>query len=117
MRWLEEFELKHMEFIRCIRSFNTMHTVWNAIGKKATKPGPAAFAFRQSTFYRDLHDDAKGWFIRKGERRFVQLVDGVDNVADFVRTARQFRKQELGWLTQMAGELGCVLGLLVLIWF
>jgi hypothetical protein len=80
-----------------------MHSIWKAIGDKATKPGRAAFAFRQATVYRDLRDDARSWFIRKGESRFVQLVDAADLTTSFISTVRQFREQELGWLTKMAG--------------
>lgn len=104
MRWLEEFELKHIEFIRCIGSFNTMHSIWDTMANAATQPGPAAFARRQATVYCNLRDDAKRWFAQKGEQRFVSSIqDGHGGSAtSLVKAVRQFREHELGWLARMA---------------
>jgi hypothetical protein len=104
-RWLEEFELKHIEFIRCIRSFQTMHFAWAAMASKAVGAGRTAFARRQSTMYLDLHNEAKDWFARKGETRFVNLANYYDTTS-FVDAVRQFRERELGWLIALAGESG-----------
>jgi hypothetical protein len=102
MRWLEEFELKHIELIRCIRSFNKMHSVWEVMSKTVQKPGHAAFARRQSTIYVDLRNDAEKLFREKGEARFVSL--GLHDDSHLVDAVRQFRDAELSWLKQLAGR-------------
>jgi hypothetical protein len=101
LQWLEEFELKHVEFLRCIKSFYSMHSIWDTIAKDSAEPGHAAFTRHQSNIYLDLHDDAKAWFTRKGEARFVNMQEST-----IVQTVRRFREQELGWLEALANGTG-----------
>jgi hypothetical protein len=98
-RWLEEFELKHIEMRRCIESYQTMSLTWTTLATKSTLPGPAAFARRQAEIYNRLHSDALSLFMNKGEPCFV-------NTPQFglVKAILNFREQELGWLTQLAGS-------------
>jgi hypothetical protein len=96
-RWLEEFEMKHVELMRCIQFFNHMHSSWASAATKASNPHYSAFANRQSMIYTALHDDAQTWFTRIAAPHFSKLSE--DNL---VHTVRDFRKQELGWLTKLA---------------
>jgi len=97
-RWLEEFELKHVELRRTVQSFAVMSRVWAGIAAKAPSPGAAAFARKQASMYDDLHSDADVLLKEKGEKRFVNVAD-----SDFVQAVQDFREQELGWLTELAG--------------
>jgi hypothetical protein len=97
LRWLEEFELTHADFIRCIQHFDSIHSIWQSIATKASKPGYAAFARRQSAIYKDLRDDAKSLFAKKGEPRFVNI-----QVSEMVPVVQSFRELELGWLAELA---------------
>lgn len=98
-RWLEEFELKHVEFMRCIKSFLTMSETWCALSLEADLPGNVAFAKRQSLIYRQLHDDAKSLFVKVAEPRFRQLSE-----QNFVELIRKFREVDLGWLAKYDRE-------------
>jgi hypothetical protein len=96
-RWLEDFELKHIELRRCIKAFQTTHLAWDAMATKSTVPGHAAFARRQSAVYLALYEDAKSWFMEKGHPQFVTVSD-----SDFIQSVIDFRQQELGWLNKLA---------------
>lgn len=98
MRWLEEFEMKHIEFMRCIQHFRTMHDIWKSLSDELDSPGDASFARRQSTIFMDLCDDAQEWFREVAEPQFLDLSEG-----NLVSKLQEFRKQELGWLSSYAG--------------
>jgi hypothetical protein len=101
MRWLEEFELKHMEFLRCIRSFDTLRSSWSSIEAKEAREAYAAYARRQADTYKRLHDQAQLLFKENAE---PILYDSRD---DLVTALQDLRKHELGWLWRMAGvEVG-----------
>ena len=44
MRWLEEYEIKHVEFDRCIKAYSTMSSVWMELADKHSHTGYRAFA-------------------------------------------------------------------------
>lgn len=96
-RWLEQFEIKHVEMMRCIKSFYHLHAVWASMAAKSSQLGHAAFARQQASMFLDLHDNAKDLFAEKGEPRFVSMNDST-----VVQTVRAFRNQELGWLYELA---------------
>jgi len=97
MRWMEEFELKHAEFTRCIRYFDYMERTWQILASKdtSTRPGYAAFARRQAHTYSKLSQDAQELFQKHGEERFVHpettLIDSIS----------KFREEELSWFTDL----------------
>lgn len=70
MRWLEEFELKHVEFMRSIKSFERMSSVWAELASKTPLPGNAAFARKQSETFKTLSKDASDWFSRRPNHDF-----------------------------------------------
>jgi hypothetical protein len=100
MRWLEEYELKHVEFQRCIESFRFMRVAWATLAAKSPEPGRAAFANRQSSVYRELQFDAEHLFKSKGLAEIVSCTTGDMNA--LVEVIREFRRKELGWLTELA---------------
>jgi hypothetical protein len=97
MRWLEEFELKHVEFVRCISSFRAMATAWGSIADGETRGGYAAFARHQSHIFCNLHDDAVRLFEKNAEPGLRAAKD------DLVEGIRKLRKRELGWLWKLVG--------------
>jgi hypothetical protein len=100
MRWLEEYELKHMEFIRCIKSFETMRALWGTMAKHHAKPGYAAFARRQASTYKDLRDDAISRFKHVGNPNLLARGD----TSSFVQAVLGLREKHLSWLTAAANR-------------
>jgi len=99
-RWMEEFEMKHAEFIRCIETFRTMQQAWGTVAKRCTHPGYAAFARRQSDMYLTLREDAESLFKLKGEPRF----SGISDIKSLIPVVRQFRESELAWLNALVNR-------------
>jgi hypothetical protein len=97
MRWLEEFELKHAEFIRCIKSFHAMATAWSTLATTETREGYAAFARYQADIYGRLHRDAEDLFKKNAE---PSLYESRDNLIEGIQ---KLRRRELAWLWRMAG--------------
>lgn len=94
-RWLEDFEMKHIDFMRSIKSFHTMHLTWETLANRAKEPGKVAFARRQSKLYLRLHEDARKRFGEVAETRFRCLSE--DNL---VEVLKEFRHAELGWFEE-----------------
>lgn len=93
MRWLEEFELKHVEFMRSVQYFDTMREVWGQLAVEADHEGITSFCKRQSCLFDSLRENTKAWFNRVAEPRFVNITE--ENI---VSVLRDFREHELGWL-------------------
>jgi hypothetical protein len=98
MRWLEEFELKHAEFSRCITGFHAMETGWDTVAKTAADEGYAGYARRQAKVYRELYDDAVSLFSLVGEARFVKPSGTI------LEAVQEFRQDELDWLRVLLEE-------------
>jgi len=99
-RWLEQFELKHIEFSRCIKSFDYASSAWLAASKQTARPGYSAFAKRQSRLFTSLRDDATAKFAKYG---FPGL-GGLSGAA-LVKSLGAFREKELAWLKELVGQL------------
>jgi hypothetical protein len=97
LRWMEEFEMKHVEFSRTIRSFLTMTETWTSLAKAAQDEGMAAFARHQAGIYRELYDDSVSIFRQTADPRFVEPDGG-----DLLDAIKAFREGELSWLRKLA---------------
>jgi hypothetical protein len=97
MRWLEEFELKHAEFIRCINGFSAMASAWGTLAETEVREGYAAFARHQADVFGRLREDAEKLFKQNAE---PSLYEARGNLAGGIQKLRQ---QELAWLWMMAG--------------
>lgn len=93
MRWLEEFELKHVEFMRSMQYFATMRNIWGQLAVETDNEGTASFCRRQSSIFDGLRESTKVWFNRVAEPRFVNISE-----ENLVSVLRDFREHELGWL-------------------
>jgi hypothetical protein len=98
MRWLEEFELKHVEFVRTIRSFQTLAAAWSTVASRAKDEGRSGFAHRQAAMYQELQRDASRLLTETTEPRFTGSEEEV------IAALHSFRTNELSWLRQLAGE-------------
>jgi hypothetical protein len=96
-RWLEEFELKHVELMRCAKSFESMRSAWSTLAAKESRSGYSAFARQQAHIYAQLYEDAAGMYARKAEPHF-QVSDH-----EIPKAMLAFREKELDWLLKMAG--------------
>jgi hypothetical protein len=97
LRWLEQFELKHVEFTRCIKYFDYFSNIWSAIASTESRPGYRAFANKQATTFHDMKIAANTRFLSVGYKGFV----GIDG-ADFIAAVEKFRQEEFTWLTSLA---------------
>lgn len=98
MRWLEEFELKHVELIRCITGLRSTEKVWEALAKANTDQGYTAFARRQSSIYRGLHDDAVAVFDRVATPALHK------SEGEILLAIQTFHHDELRWFRQLLEE-------------
>jgi hypothetical protein len=88
-RWREEWEAKQADFLRCIRTFHTMSTVWETMASSSSELGRVAYAKQKSAMYREMEHDAKDSFSKAGYRDLVEhLIDHPEGkiLADFVTT-------------------------------
>jgi hypothetical protein len=58
LRWLEQVELKHCEFVRVIRSLGFTSRAWKAAAGSCSKKGYSAYALRKAALYETLRADA-----------------------------------------------------------
>ena len=95
---MEEFELKHVEFARCIRSFDYTKDAWETLSAKCVRPGYGEFARRQADFYKKLHTDVQLLFEKYGEERLVK------HKATITDAIQDFRDQELSWFRALTSS-------------
>lgn len=97
MRWLEEFELKHVEMARCILSFDRMRSVWDTLATSSQNQGYAGFARSIASKYHQLHENARELLLVKGAPPLRNIEEST--IVEIVQT---FRKEELHWLDSLA---------------
>ena len=99
LRWLEELELKHLEFLRMIKTFDTMSGFWSDMSSRQLHSGYAAFARRQASYLTDLRDDARRRYRSACAEAFVNSTE-----ASFVADVIKFRAQELFWFNSIVNK-------------
>ena len=99
LRWLEELELKHLEFLRTIKAFDTMSGIWNSMSSIQLHSGYAAFARRQASYLTDLRDDARRRYRSASAEAFLNSTE-----ATFVADVTKFREQELLWFNDIVNK-------------
>ncbi|CAA7262271.1 unnamed protein product [Cyclocybe aegerita] len=77
-RWREELEIKQADFLRCIRAFATMSSVWLKLSSTSSSAGAAAYARKKSAMYKTMECDARTLFAAAG---FGHLVESLDNAS------------------------------------
>jgi hypothetical protein len=89
---MEQYELKHAEFARCIRAFRYYEQAWMAMSAGG-KGGRMAYARRVADMWSGLAAEAEHGYKTVGRAEFVQL--GSKRLADVVAS---WREQELAWM-------------------
>jgi len=76
-RWQEEHERIQADFMRCIRSFRTMSTVWGKLVKSEASPGANAYAKKKLAMFKKMENNAAHLFNCAGYRDLrVNLENG-----------------------------------------
>jgi hypothetical protein len=98
MRWLEEYELKHAELVRCVAGFHSLEQAWHATAKGCADEVYGGYARLQANIYHQLHQQADQIFAKVGSPYFadpnVPLPEALD----------KFRADELCWFRELVGE-------------
>jgi hypothetical protein len=92
-RWQEQLEIKHAEFMRCVRSFGQMGKAWRSIANAqglVGKPGHASFAKKQSALFSRLEMDCRKHYKEVGEKYFTDLPNGTT----LAQRVMEFRDEE-----------------------
>jgi hypothetical protein len=62
-RWREQWEIKLIEFLRCIRSFSTMADTWTALATKQQSKSHQAYAKKSASMYLGLRAEVEAALI------------------------------------------------------
>jgi len=65
-RWQEEHERIQADFMRCIRSFRTMSSVWGKLVIPDASPGANAYAKKKSAMFKKMENNAARLFDHAG---------------------------------------------------
>jgi hypothetical protein len=103
-RWLEELELKHADFERCILAFGKTAESWVEVARTERddgRQGHAAFAERQAKVYNGLREEAENVYRRCGVKGLRE-----DNASGepLWKRAAIWRAAGLKGLTQMVSN-------------
>ncbi|RXW19693.1 hypothetical protein EST38_g6158 [Candolleomyces aberdarensis] len=82
-RWREQWEVKLVEFLRCIRSFDTMSQTWTTLATRQSSSSYAAFARKKALMYKQMAGDVQTAF------RGIQLKEPTiyspgENIVQFI---------------------------------
>ena len=92
-RWLEQLEIKHAEFERCIRYFTYISETWFQMAKLyACGSGKAAYARRVACIYSKMASDCEFRYKRTGVKALLPKQDNPSPLADCIN---DFWAQEL----------------------
>lgn len=106
-RWLEQLEMKMVDFARCHTTFHRMAEVWETLAtEKQSLVGFSGFAHRQSSLFKGLKLDLERKFkvalqsIRNNGLAIWDVED-LASLADFTvvrQHVAKFRSQQLKWM-------------------
>ncbi|KAF8966729.1 hypothetical protein BDZ97DRAFT_1756333 [Flammula alnicola] len=71
-RWQEEWEIKQVEFLRCIRYFEQMSITWNELATRSSG-GKAAYAKKKSAMFHEMTTHARNLFMHAGYSDLLNL--------------------------------------------
>jgi len=90
-RWREEWEIKQADFLRCIRSFAKMSSVWQVIASNTVEAGKCAYAKHKSAVFKEMEKHARTLFNDAGYGHLIDhLLDNNEGkiLADYVLLER-----------------------------
>ena len=91
-RWREQWEIKLVEFVRCVDSFSKMAETWAALAEGSTTPARAAYAHKKAATYHQLRFEVEASFARIQADEPTEYRRGEDVVEYIIR----HRKTEIG---------------------
>lgn len=100
MRWLEEIEVKQIEFLRCTRYFDYLRQIWESIAGGERRPGYAAYARKQQATYSSLYNDA----LYRCRKVVDPKIVGSQNGTQLVAAVNDHRSNELEWFFSACGS-------------
>ena len=87
-RWQEEHERIQADFMRCIRSFQTMSTVWGKLVRSEASSGTNAYAKKMSAMFKKMENNAAHLFDHAGYHDLrVKLKNG-ESIAVHIQAER-----------------------------
>ena len=90
-RWREEWEIKQADFLRCIRSFSKMASVWEEMADNSIEAGKRAYARHKSAIFKEMEKHARSVFNDAGYGNLIKhLLDNDEGkiLADYVLMER-----------------------------
>ena len=100
-RWMEQFELKHVEFHCTVNFFKRIAHDWTELATSSTLPGFSAYASKHAAMFTDLANDTDFHFKQVGHPDFVNLPE-TTRLADAVGV---WRTKWLQWMVPMVSSL------------
>lgn len=100
-RWLEQIEIKHAEFMRCIKSFEKMKQVWTSLAEyhsDDSRPGHVAYARQKAAMYGRMQQECTTRYNSCGVPILVRKNVVDSTLADRVAL---YRQQEEAWMADM----------------
>jgi aminoglycoside phosphotransferase family enzyme len=85
--WHEEWEIKQADFLRCIRSFGKMSSVWQAIASNTVEAGKCTYTKHKSAVFKEMEKHARTLFNDAGYGNLLDhLLDNNEGkiLADYV---------------------------------
>ncbi|TEB31109.1 hypothetical protein FA13DRAFT_1754893 [Coprinellus micaceus] len=91
-RWCEQWEIKLVEFVRCIKSFSTTANTWTELASEHPSPSYAIYARKKSAVYRQMCHNVETSFASVQVGEPITYRRGEDIVAYIIR----HRQTEIG---------------------
>lgn len=108
-RWLEQAEIKHVQFVRLVTSFRRMGDVWERLADvHKSDAGKQTFALKQSAIFRSREKDACSTFYSCGLPdllpRSVAMITTKGVIAELCDLSREHRRLLERRITAVAPE-------------
>lgn len=87
-RWQEEHERIQADFMRCIRSFRTMSTVWGKLSSSEASPGANAYAKKKSAMFQRMEDNATHLFDHAGYHDLRVKLENGESLVTHIQAER-----------------------------
>lgn len=106
-RWLEQYELKHVEFIRCRDAHTFAGQSWLHVAQpgssESRSPGFYAYARRQAAMHKQLAQVANKKYrqaLKKCGDGSLGAVPGVSDGRTLLSAVQEFRVQVFKWMSE-----------------
>ncbi|KAF6746393.1 hypothetical protein DFP72DRAFT_1152449 [Ephemerocybe angulata] len=87
-RWREQWEVKLIEFLRCIRSFTKMSDVWKSLSDRSSDTSYAIYANKKSAMYMQMAGNVKVSFLSLQSDEPTTYIEG-ENLVEYITRHRE----------------------------